>query len=691
VHTTFSTDAFQGSLPMMQGEGAHPPADACDFARFCSALDFWSLNDHAEGLTPRRWGEMKETLRQCNAVAGDPKNPDVVAFLGWEWTQVGATPETHWGHQNVIFRDLGDEQVPKRPIAATGYVRQALSNIPLRTRLSLPVLDFSNRQRYFDFDRFAREMADVPECPEGVHVRELPEDCGESAATPGDLNEKLTQWGFDTIVIPHGTTWGMYSPPGVTWDKHLTTEQHDAEKQRLIEIFSGHGNSEEYRDWRAVTARRDGTFTCPEPSENYLPSCWRAGEIIRERCEAAGRSDLECRRRTAEARNNAANSGVAGWHTVPGARAQDWLDSGQCQDCTLPAFNYRPGSSVQYTLAIQNFDDPDDPKRFRFGFIASSDNHTARPGTGYKEVARGSMSDNRGPRDEAWYKRLSVDTGEPVPESVPFVLETTTFRGFQLVERERQASFFLTGGLVAAHSEGRSREAVWDAMKRKEVYGTSGERILLWFDLINAPSPGGDLRLPMGSEAEMNTNPKFVVRAVGAFRQKPGCPQYSLQSLPPEEIERLCRGECYNPSDERKLITRIEVVRIRPQSHPGEPVGELIDDPWRTFRCPPNPDGCAIAFVDPEFNATGRDTVYYARAVEEPSPAINARSLRCEYDEAGRCVRVDPCWGDYRTDLSDECLAPHEARAWSSPIYVDFRKSPVLPASAAALPEREQP
>src|SRR5262245_43021485 len=32
VHTTFSADAFVRSLPMLQGEGAHPPADACDFA-----------------------------------------------------------------------------------------------------------------------------------------------------------------------------------------------------------------------------------------------------------------------------------------------------------------------------------------------------------------------------------------------------------------------------------------------------------------------------------------------------------------------------------------------------------------------------------------------------------------------------------------------------------------------------------
>src|SRR6185295_2419299 len=42
VHTTFSIDAFMFSLPSQSGTGAHPPADACDFARFCSNLDFFS-------------------------------------------------------------------------------------------------------------------------------------------------------------------------------------------------------------------------------------------------------------------------------------------------------------------------------------------------------------------------------------------------------------------------------------------------------------------------------------------------------------------------------------------------------------------------------------------------------------------------------------------------------------------------
>ena len=325
VHTTFSADAFLRSLPMLQGEGARPPADACDFARFCSALDFWSINDHAEGISPEHWRETKESIRQCNALAGDPRNPDLVSFLGWEWTQIGVTPETHYGHKNVVLRETAEDRVPKRPISALdqnliGGLRQRPG---LWQRIQYPLLDFPNRQRYLDFGRYQDELAGVPVCAEGVDTRELPEDCSEAAHTPQELFEKLAQWGFDALVIPHGNTWGFYSPPGTTWDKQLTSKMNDARKQFLIEIMSGHGNSEEYRDWRAVRFDEQGKAYCPEPSKSYLPSCWRAGQIIEERCKAAGADSGECTKRAAEARQNYVDAGIAGHLAIPGVNFEE--------------------------------------------------------------------------------------------------------------------------------------------------------------------------------------------------------------------------------------------------------------------------------------------------------------------------------------------------------------------------------
>ena len=239
---------------------------------------------------------------------------------------------------------------------------------------------------------------------------------------------------------------------------------------------------------------------------------------------------------------------------------------------------------------------------------------------------------------------------------------------------ERSASYYYTGGLVAAHASGRSRQALWDAFARREVYGTSGPRILLWFALLNAPAPdGGDARVAMGGAVEMERAPRFRVRAVGAFEQKPGCPDDALRGLTPERLARLCKGECYHPSDTRHAIERIEVVRIRPQRHPGERVDGLIDDPWRVLPCPRAATGCDVTFEDPDFQQAARDAVYYVRALQEPTPQINAAGLDCVRDATGRCTEVRR----RRAGLvdgaqDDDCLAPDRARAWSSPIYVDY-------------------
>jgi hypothetical protein len=294
VHSTFSFDAFQASLPMAGGDGAHPVSDACDFARHCAALDFWSINDHAVTLGPRRWSETVDAIRQCNEVASDPASPDTVAYLGWEWTQVGPTPEQHWGHKNVILRDLDEGAIPTRPISAGLPPGTPPLDEVGPSSFLLGLLYLNERERGGpELARYLYETTHFEDCPGDVPVRELPTDCRETAPTPADLFAKLDDWGHASMVIPHGTTWGFYTPPGSSWDKQLTSEQHDPDRQRIIEVFSGHGNSEEFRPYREVILHPDGSRSCPEPHENHLPSCWRAGEIVAERCRAEGESASE--------------------------------------------------------------------------------------------------------------------------------------------------------------------------------------------------------------------------------------------------------------------------------------------------------------------------------------------------------------------------------------------------------------
>ncbi len=674
VHTTFSLDAFMMALPVTGGQGARPVADACDFARFCSDLDFWSINDHAIGLTPRAWRETVDAIRQCNAVAGDPDNPDVVAFLGWEWTQFGTTPDNHYGHKNVVLRDLADGAIPTRPIAARApadaFDRDPEAVPGVMAMGLLPLLRPSRSA--LDFVRFMRDMIAIEDCPDGVAVRELPADCRESTLTPAGLFAKLDDWNVASMVIPHGTTWGFYTPHGSSWDKQLTADMHDEDRQILIEVFSGHGNSEEFRPWAGVGRSRTGEPICPRPSADYLPSCWRAGEIIEERCRARGEAEAECGKRAAEARQRYVAGDVLGHLTVPGVEAGEWLDSGQCRDCFQPAFNYRPRSSVQYIMGLRDFDDSGTERRFNFGFIASSDNHTGRPGTGYKEYARRQMTEARLPgAGVEMFGALPAE--EAVARSRRFEPELLSGKFFAARESERAASFFLTGGLAAVHAAGRSRQAIWDALQRREVYGTSGPRILLWFDLLTAVA--GERDVPMGGEARRGTAPVFRVRALGSFEQRDGCPSYAQQSLPADRLEHLCAGECYYPSDRRRRISRVELVRVALRGRRREPAVGLVDDPWKVIPCAAGNDGCVVEIADPEFAEYRRDVLYYVRAIEEPSLAVNADPLRCDVGQNGRCVETHPCSGD-----GDECLAETEERAWSSPILVRWQAPVTAPA-----------
>jgi hypothetical protein len=673
VHTTWSLDAFMFSLPIMNGSrGAYPPAAACDYARYISQLDFFFLADHAESYTPKQWSDAQEAVRRCNALSGDANNPDMVAFMGFEWSQIGNTSDDHYGHHNVLFRDIEKELLPARPIGASGLATKGLRESSGKKGIAkmLKWLDMGNSSYYQALITFLDELRQIPDCAQGIPSPELPVNCYETAATPGELYDKLDQWGVDSLVVPHGSSWGIYTPPGSSWDHQLTKENHDPKRGRLIEVYSGHGNSENYRNFQPRAFNADGKVYCPEPQSNYLPSCWQAGVIIKQRCEKSGSSVSDCNTRAEQARQHYVEiEGVSGWLSVPGSTVDDWLDAGQARDVFLPAFNYAPKKSVQYGLALRNFDDLNNPLRYKWGLIGSTDSHFARPGHGYKQFPRIGTGDAgmRGGRTPFWDWLIYERNKEKPAARSRSLLTPEGETSMSASEQERKMSFLTAGGVVAVHAQGRDRAAIWNSLVKREVYGTSGHRILLWFDLINA----GDHPQPMGSEVTMSKAPHFKVTAIGSFKQKPGCPKYVEQALQKKRLEHLAGGECYNPSDERYLIDRIEVVRIRPQNYANEAIEGLVEDIWQAFDCAPSPSGCTVEFSDMEFIEADRDAVYYVRAIEELSPMINGGNLRAKRNSDGNVVQINPCYGDNRTDRNDNCHTLKGQRAWSSPIFVN--------------------
>ena len=134
-------------------------------------------------------------------------------------------------------------------------------------------------------------------------------------------------------------------------------------------------------------------------------------------------------------------------------------------------------------------------------------------------------------------------------------------------------------------------------------------------------------------------------------------------------IRDSCNSECYNPSNERRIITRIDVIKILPQQYQDESIDGLVDDVWRSFPC--NSTSCQISFEDQQFSIGHRDAVYYVRAIEEASPTLSADPLACEFDENGNCIKAEVCRVGVHKNRG-ECMAPAEHRAWSSPIFVNY-------------------
>ena len=151
------------------------------------------------------------------------------------------------------------------------------------------------------------------------------------------------------------------------------------------------------------------------------------------------------------------------------------------------------------------------------------------------------------------------------------------------MEMERQASFFLTGGLMAAHSVDRQRNSIWDSFKRREVYGTSGPRMLLWFDLLNPPNTRGR-PIPMGAEAVMNENPIFRFARSAPLNKSPAVPTTRRPHWAQTASTTSAAASAFTHRPPRAGHYANRSRSIQPQNAPGEPIAPLIEGPLAILR-----------------------------------------------------------------------------------------------------------
>ncbi|NVB41028.1 DUF3604 domain-containing protein [Pseudenhygromyxa sp. WMMC2535] len=210
------------------------------------------------------------------------------------------------------------------------------------------------------------------------------------------------------------------------------------------------------------------------------------------------------------------------------------------------------------------------------------------------------------------------------------------------------------GGLIAVWAEENSRNAIFDAMRRRETYGTSGPRMAVRFfggwdypedmcgqaDLVEAGYAGG---VPMGGdlpEAPAGADaPVFVVSAL----KDPG-----TETTPGADLERAQIIKGWIDAEGEQHIEVFDVA------------GEVGDASVDTQTCERSGSGssslCAV-WRDPDFDPSER-AWYYARVVEVPSCRWSTRD--CNALEAAGEELPTAC------ETAPELI---QERAWTSPVW----------------------
>jgi hypothetical protein len=271
---------------------------------------------------------------------------------------------------------------------------------------------------------------------------------------------------------------------------------------------------------------------------------------------------------------------------------------------------------------------------YKFGMIGSTDSHTSLATT----------------REENYFGKFTKT--EPSAERYKHeVIRSTTDPNLTTFSSEEVAS-----GLAAVWARENTREAIFDAMKRKEVYATTGSRILVrvfagWdftADEVERPDfadQGYARGVPMGGDLHSTPDGKAPTFMIRALRDYDGANLDRVQVI---------KGWLDNKGETHEKIYDVAVSDGRIIGKDGRcrtPVGNTVDVKNASYANTIGDPLLTAYWVDPDFNSKER-AFYYIRVIEIPTPrwtAYDAKRFGVKMPDSVKMITQDraytsPIW-----------------------------------------------
>jgi len=265
---------------------------------------------------------------------------------------------------------------------------------------------------------------------------------------------------------------------------------------------------------------------------------------------------------------------------------------------------------------------------YKFGLIGSTDSHTALAAV----------------EEENFFGKATNAEPSPHRMSHPFAkTEQGVFEGYELV----------ASGYTGVWAQENTRAAIWDAMARKEVYGTTGPRILVRFfggwdytkQDLNSRQPafrGYEKGVPMGGDLRGGGKaPTFMV--------------YALRDVIGANLDRIqiIKGWLDAAGETHEKVYDVAWSAGREPDANGAlpPVGNTVDVAAANWSNTIGASELGAVWTDPEFDPD-QSAFYYARVLEIPTP---------------RWVVYDAF--RFGVEIPEGAKTSHQERAYTAPIW----------------------